>query len=105
MGGNGLAGNWNCARGAEMLREKELEQTAFESQQGYFSVVDAEHLRQHHADVQRRHAFAQDSSEWDKVLREDDLFFDGRVFRLMGHRALAKFNFQNLTKSRTLTAR
>src|ERR1039458_1321240 len=91
VGSHGLAGNRNRARGPQVLRKNEPEQAAFQPQQRDFRVLDAKHFRQYHADVQGRNAFTQHRSQREQVFREND-FFKGPVFRLMGHRVLAKFN-------------
>src|ERR1700733_15939435 len=56
MSSDGFAGNRNRSGRAKVLRKDKLEQAAFEAQQSDFSVSNLKHLRQRHADVERRDA-------------------------------------------------
>src|ERR1039458_2166167 len=44
-----------------------------------------------------RNTFAQHRAQGQQVFGENNFFFDGRVFRLMGHRELAKYSFKPLS--------
>src|SRR5271169_1990281 len=86
---HGLAGDRNGSGGPQVLRKNKLEQAAFQAQQSNLRVLNLEHLSQYHADVERRDALAQHRSQGKQVLRENE-FFNGPVFRLMGHKNTRK---------------